>query len=349
MTPLILAVLVRLASAQEDPHLSVVDPADAGMSARRLDVINHVVAEGLAQNKTPGCVVVVGYQGHIVHRRAYGQRQVEPQPEPMTPDTIFDLASLTKPIATATSVLLLLEEGRVQLDDPISRHLPEFAQAGKEAITIEHLLTHQGGLIADNPLRDYLDGPEHAWERICALEPLTEPGERFIYSDVGFIVLGKLVERVTGQSLDDWTQQRLFGPLQLRDTSYLPREELHARCAPTELQGDAWLRGTVHDPRARELGGIAGHAGLFSTADDLGIFVQMLLDGGTYAGVRILKPETVQMMHSPHETSGGIRGLGWDMHSVYSSNRGTSSARVPLDMAASPGQRSGSTRSRSCS
>ncbi len=322
LTTFVVAQRVDVACPAEVPQLTVSAPAAAGMSAARLAVIDDLVAEGIAQQRMPGCVVVVGRQGHVVHRKAYGLRQVAPAEEEMTVDTIFDLASLTKPVATATSVLLLIQDGRLQLEDHVSAYLPEFAAQGKAAITIEQLLTHQGGLIADNPLRDYFDGPQRAWERICQLEPLAEPGTMFVYSDVGFVVLGQLVQRVSGQTLDVFARQRIFEPLQLRDTAFRPGASHRKRCAPTEQHGGEWLRGVVHDPRARELGGVAGHAGLFSTADDLARYGRMLLSNGRCGEVEILRAETVELMHRPRETSGGLRGLGWDMRSVYSSNRG---------------------------
>src|SRR5690606_31436438 len=278
----------------------------------RLAVIDEIVEEGLWRDRMRGCVVLVGARGHIVHRKAYGQRVVEPEPEEMTVDTVFDLASLTKPVATATSVMLLVEEGKVELDEPACTYLPEFTGDGKETITVRQLLTHQSGLIADNSLNDYLDGPEKAWERITALDLVKEPGEKFIYTDVGFIVLGKLVERVSGQPLGEFARRRIYEPLGMHETGFLPPEDLKPRIAPTQKQAGEWLRGTVHDPRSRELGGVAGHAGLFSTADDLALYAQMLIDGGRRGDVQILKPETIAVMNTPHETTGGLRSLGWD-------------------------------------
>ena len=294
----------------------------AKIDADRLAAIDEIVDEGLEFDSMRGCVVVVGYGGEIVHRRAYGRRAVEPEEEPMTVDTVFDLASLTKPIATATSVMILAEAGQIKIDVPVSKYLPEFSKEGKEQITVRQLLTHQGGLIADNRLSDYLDGPEKAWERICGLEPVTEPGSRFIYTDVGFIVLGRLVERISGRSLDQFARERIFVPLGMNETGFTPQEELHARCAPTEQHGGQWLRGKVHDPRSREMGGVAGHAGLFSTVDDLSVYCQVILDDHQSGTARLLRPQTIEMMNQAHKTTGGLRSLGWDKRSVYSSNRG---------------------------
>jgi serine-type D-Ala-D-Ala carboxypeptidase len=313
---------VGLAAASEVTRLPEAPPAEVGVDSSRLAVIDEIVEEGLRREKMPGCVVLVGCRGHIVHRRAYGLRAIEPQSEEMTVDTIFDVASLTKPVATATSVMLLIEEGKIDLDAPASTYLPEFAGEEKETITVRQLLTHQGGLIADNSLSDYLEGPELAWERITALDLVDDPGTRFIYSDVSFIVLGKLVERVSGQPLNEFARERIYQTLGMHETGFLPPEALQPRIAPTEKHGGEWLRGTVHDPRSREMGGVAGHAGLFSTADDLALYAQTLIDGGRRGDIQLLKPETIALMNTPHETTGGLRSLGWDKRSVYSSNRG---------------------------
>ena len=184
----------------------------------------------------------------------------------MTTDTVFDMASLTKPIATATSVMILVERGKLRLDDPVAKYLPDFAQQGKDKITIEQLLTHQGGLLPDNAVKDYLDGPEKAWRRIDALKLQYTPGTKFVYTDVGFLVLGELVHRVSGQPVDEFARDNIFRPLGMSETGYLPAEELRQRAAPTEQRDRKWIQGEVHDPRAFHLGGVAGHAGLFSTA-----------------------------------------------------------------------------------
>ena len=203
------------------------------MSADQLSLIDGVVAEGLAKKRMPGCVVAVGRKGNIVYLKAYGNRQVEPEEVAMTTDTIFDLASLTKPLATATSVMKLVEQGKIRLHDRVEQYLPEFGNNGKQQITVYHLLTHQGGLTPDNALADYQDGPKKAWERICALGLRAEPGEKFIYTDVGYIVLGELVRRVTDQRIDAFAQTQIFEPLGMGETGYLPAEALRARAAVT--------------------------------------------------------------------------------------------------------------------
>lgn len=315
--------LLASPAAAAAPKLPQAAPAAVGMDPAKLAEIDTAVNEALAAKQMPGCVVLISRQGQIAFLRAFGDKRVAPEREPMTVDTVFDLASLTKPLATAASVMLLVERGKIQLDDPVSRHLAEFAAAGKEAITIRHLLTHQAGLIADNPLDDFADGPEKAIERLFALTPLAKPGERFIYSDVGFMVLGELVRRVSGQDVHAFSHEHLFAPLGLAETGFLPPPGLRDRAAPTERREERWMQGEVHDPRAYALGGVAGHAGLFSTAEDLAVYAEMLLGGGQYAGVRVLAAETVATMRSAQSVPGGaLRGLGWDMKSGYSANRG---------------------------
>jgi len=295
----------------------------AGFDAARLERIDGLVAAGIAAGKLPGCVVCIGRRDGIAFLRAYGRRQVEPEGEPMTADTIFDLASLTKPVATATAVLQLVEDGRLRLADTVASHLPDFAAHGKEAITIHDLLTHQSGLIADNPLADYDDGPEQALARICSLEPLAAPGTKFIYSDVNFILLGMLVEQLSGTSLAEATATRIFAPLGMKETGFMPAAGLRGRCAPTERRDGRWIRGEVHDPRAWKLSGVAGHAGLFGTAADLTRYARMMLSGGTLAGARVLATPTVAVMtRSVVLPEGDLRALGWDKRSRFSANRG---------------------------
>ncbi len=305
-------------------ELPSASPADVGMDARQLGQIDNVVAQGIEAGEMPGCVVLVGRRGEVVFRKAYGRRQIEPQRIPMTVDTVFDLASLTKPIATATSVMVLWERGRLRLCDPVADHLPDFGQNGKDKITVFELLTHQGGLTPDNPLADYRDGPDKAWARICALEPRVPPGSKFMYTDVGYIVLGELVRRISGKSVDEFSRDHVFRPLQMTETGYLPQESLRRRAAPTEKRDGRWIRGEVHDPRALLLDGVAGHAGLFSTAGDLAVYARMMLGGGQYAGVRVLQEDTVRRMTRGYRVSSGFRGLGWDNKTGYSSNRGKS-------------------------
>lgn len=319
-----LALLVALQGTLKasPPGLTHCDAAECGLSVSRLAAIDRVVEEGLRKSRMPGCVVLVGYRGCIPLLKSYGSRQVRPDVVAMTTDTVFDLASLTKPIATATSVMLLIEDGLVELDAPATKYIPEFGTNGKEKITVRQLLTHQSGLLPDNSIKDYSDGREKAFRRIHELDLRAEPGSRFIYSDVGFIVLGEIVERVSGKSLDAFSRERIFKPLGMTKTGFNPGPELKKHAAPTQERNGDWMRGEVHDPRAYRLGGVAGHAGLFSTAEDLARYAQMLLNDGTLGETRILKTETCRLMRSSHQVSSGVRTLGWDRQTGYSSNRG---------------------------
>jgi uncharacterized protein YbbC (DUF1343 family) len=241
----------------------------------------------------------------------------------MTSDTVFDMASITKPVATASSVMLLVEQGKIDLAAPVSQYIPDFGQNGKEEVTVYQLLTHQSGLLPDNSIDDYNDGPAAALDRIHALPLRAPPRTRFIYSDVNFITLGELVQTVSGMNVHEFSRHHIYEPLSMSETGYLPPDERRQRAAPTEQREGRWMQGEVHDPRAYKLDGVAGHAGLFSTAEDLAVFAQMLLGGGEYQGVRILKPETVELMTRGNEVpGGGYRALGWDSRSGYSSNRG---------------------------
>jgi uncharacterized protein YbbC (DUF1343 family)/CubicO group peptidase (beta-lactamase class C family) len=267
-------------------------------------------------------VVLIGRRAGIVFEKAYGDRCVEPQQEPMTTDTLFDMASLTKPLATATGAMILIERGQLRLQDKVAKFFPEFAANGKQDVTVEELLVHSSGLLPDNPLADYSDGWKSAEPKICELELLTEPGTKFKYSDVNFILLGKIVEAVAGEPENEFVKREIYEKLGMKDTGYLPSEELKARAETTEKRDDKWLKGEVHDPRSAKMGGVAGHAGLFSTADDLAIYGQMMLQKGRYDGVRILSPASVEEMTRPREIGGHRRGLGWDKQSGYSRNRG---------------------------
>ena len=302
----------------------------------RWDAIAPLVDAAIAQHELPGAVILVGYGDAVVYQRALGRRAVEPAAEAMTEDTIFDLASLTKVVATTTSVMQLVEEGRVRLRDPVARFIPAFAARGKEAITIQQLLTHTSGLAPDLPLEEEFHGAEEAIRRASELAPASPPGEKFVYSDINFFLLGDIVRRVSGQRLDEYVAAHLFGPLRMTDTRFLPPESWRPRIAPTErcrplswpcAAGGAtvpFLRGIVHDPTARRMDGVAGHAGLFSTAADLSRFCRMLLHGGELDGVRVLSPAAVDRMTSAATPAAmkDVRGLGWDIDTTYSSNRG---------------------------
>ena len=307
-----------------------------GFSAERLKGIDTVVNQAIAERKTPGAVVLVGRGDTIVFQKAYGDRAVSPQREPMTLDTIFDLASLTKVVATTTAVMKLVEDGQVRLNDTVASFVPEFGKYGKERLTVRDLLVHVSGLRPDLDLVEPWAGYDTAMQ-LAAEETLAAQPYPFVYSDINFEMLGEIVSRVSKKPLDVFVQERVFGPLGMRDTSFKPAASLTPRIAPTELcrqnnapclpgvlEGpvDVMLRGVVHDPTARRMGGVAGHAGLFSTAHDLAIFCRMLLNGGAMGATRILSPLTVARMRSPASDPPNVRGLGWDVDSSFSSNRG---------------------------
>ena len=329
------AVLTVLAVAtRARAELPAADPASLGFDADRLKRIDGAIDRAVERKQVPGAVVLVGRRGFISYARAAGRRVVGPTPEAMTRDTVFDMASLTKPVATATSVMILIEEGRLRLTDRLGRSLPAFDNHGKGAITIDQLLRHRAGLIPDNPIADYQNGPEAAWKRLAELDLVGQPGEQFRYSDVGFQILGKLVEQIGGQRLDQFAGERIFDVLEMKDAHFRPVDQADAsnakvrsdRIAPTEPEsrGGRMLRGVVHDPRSRALGGVAGHAGLFASADDLAIFAQTLLNGGLGPnGRRILSPLAVRAMidaaATPHDQR---RGLGWDIQTSQSAPRG---------------------------
>lgn len=312
------------ASKTSPTGLPTADPESVGMDALRLAGISEIVNEGIGAGKMPGCVVCIGRHGKIAYLEAFGNRQVGDTPQAMTVDTVFDMASITKPVVTATCVMKLIEQGRLRLGERVASIFPEFGVNGKESITIKQLLIHQSGLTPDNALRDYLNGPELAWKRICDLGLVWPVGTTFKYSDVNFIVLAKVIEQISGSTVHQFSQENVFAPLAMVESGYLPPESLRVRAAPTEKRDGQWMRGVVHDPRAFELGGVAGHAGLFSTANDLAVYAEMMLGRGTLRGrdVRILAPRTVDMMTRGDQVSSGLRGLGWDKRTAYSSNRG---------------------------
>ncbi len=310
-------------------------PKPAGLDQAVFPRIDALIQEAITARLTPGAVVLVGRGDEILYEKAFGQRAIEPAAEPMTLDTIFDLASLTKVVATTIAVMRLVEQGRIRLVDPIHAFLPGFDRYGKGAITVRHLLTHVSGLRPDVDLGDPWEGTDAALELAREEVPIARPGERFVYSDINYFVLGAIVARVSGLTLDEYTRRGIFDPLGMVDTRFNPPETARARVAPTErcAMMAAWpcntpsaptLRGIVHDPTARRMGGVAGHAGLFGTARDLSRFARMLLNGGRLDTARILSPLTVEKMISPATPVGmaSVRGLGWDIDTSFSANRG---------------------------
>ncbi len=295
-----------------------VSPLSADKPDERFTGMDAAIQASIERHELPGAVVLILHKGEVVYRKAYGSRSVQPVVVPMTTDTVFDLASLTKPIATATSIMLLVERGKLNVTDCVAQHWPEFGRNGKDKLTVEDLLLHTSGLIADNSLSDYQDGKSKALERICDLTPTAASGAKFVYSDVNYIVLGELVGRISGQSLADFARANIFQPLGMNETGFLPPDSLTKRTAATEQRAGRWMVGEVHDPRSYLLGGVAGHAGLFSTADDLAIFARTLLGHGN----QILRSETLQLMTTPRPIPGGFRAYGWDVDTRFSSNRG---------------------------
>ena len=289
--------------------------------ASKLAEMDAAISLAISDGRCPGGVLWLEREG-TAYRKAFGDRAVEPAREAMTEDTIFDAASLTKVVATTTAILQLIERGQLGLDGKVNDVIPQFRGAGKEAITVRQLLTHTSGLRPGIPAVPAWKGTEAAIERACA-EPLPNPpGSAFRYSDINFILLGEVVRRVSGRTLDVYCAEEIFGPLKMHDTGFLPRDP--SRVAPTERVAGAYLRGTVHDPTARRMGGVAGHAGLFTTAADLARFARMLFADGALDGARILKLETVALMTSV-QTPAAVparRGLGWDIDSPYAGPRG---------------------------
>jgi uncharacterized protein YbbC (DUF1343 family)/CubicO group peptidase (beta-lactamase class C family) len=382
-------LFVSFANAQ---GLPIVAPNTVGMNAAKLIQIDDLVNKDIADKKLPGAVVVIGHKGKIVYRKAFGNRSVSPTVEKMTIDTIFDAASLTKPIATATSVMILVEQGKLRLNDTIGKFIPEIQDENAKKVTVQQLLTHVSGYRPDFDLGEKWTGREGMLQALYKEKLRAAPGTRFVYSDIGFIVLGEIVQRVNGnetegfainknpdkdldkteisdfenytlqKSLAVFAYKNIFEQMGLQRTKYfqpgmywetrgggfqLPniafqigngnlkliaptenikgqRSYLGAKFEGDEKTGNQMLRGQVHDPTAFRMGGVAGHAGLFSTADDLARYCQMMLNGGILDGKRILSAQTVARMTAPYVVSedGATRGLGWDMNTSFSSNRG---------------------------
>jgi uncharacterized protein YbbC (DUF1343 family)/CubicO group peptidase (beta-lactamase class C family) len=306
----------------EDAAAPKVGPAPPP-AVGQLGSIDDVVREAIDRGDVTGAAVAVVRGQEIVFHKAYGLRTKDPD-APMALDTVFDLASLTKALATAPSILLLVEQKKLSLAAPVAHYLPVFGAKGKEAVTVEQLLLHTSGLRADIGVGDFSHGSDEALRRIGALALEADPGTRFEYSDLGYVVLGALVEKISGTTLDAFARANFYAPLAMRDTTFSPPPALAARAAPTAKEGDAFLQGVVHDPRARALGGVAGHAGLFSTVDDVARFATMLLGKGEAGGARVLAPTTTLALTLPHALPGdaGTRALGWDIDTRFSGVRG---------------------------
>ena len=287
-------------------------PAAVGMSAARLATINRVVERGIKAGGYPGAAVVVGRKGAVVWEKGFGHLGWTSDASNVdASQTMYDLASLTKVVGTTTAVMILFDEGKIRLDDYVVKYLPEFTGGGRELVTIRLLLEHRSGLPAGRDLWRIAHTAEEARAAVLQTPLIGAPGQYYEYSDLGADVLGFMVESVTGQRLDQFLDARVFTPLGMKDTHFRPDASLRGQIAPTELTPPRGypLRGEVHDENAYALGGVAGHAGLFSTASDLSIFAQMLLNGGTFNGTRIVADSTVALFT---KRAAGTRALGWD-------------------------------------
>ena len=289
----------------------------------KLAEMDAVINQAIADKRCPGGVLWVSHREASYHK-AYGHRALVPAIEPMTEDTIFDAASLTKVIACTPAVMLLIERGQVKLDERVQIYIPQFKGEGKEAITVRHLMTHTSGLRGDIETKTDWHGQPTAIQKACEEKLLTPPGTAFRYSDINYFLLGEIVQRVSRTPLEEFVAREVFQPLKMKDTGYLPPKSRLLRIAPTEVVDGKPYRGVVHDPTARHMGGVAGHAGLFTTAADLARYARMLLNNGSLDGVRIFKPATVQLMTSVQtpEAVSARRGLGWDIDTGYSGPRG---------------------------
>lgn len=273
----------------------------------------------------PGGVLAVGYRGALVHLHPFGRLTYDANAPAVTADTLYDLASLTKVVATTTMAMILVDEGKLDLDQPVQRFLPGFQGPGKEAVTVRHLLTHSSGLDATAPLYKERRGKTAFVERIETMDLAYPPGSRSLYSDLGIILLGEILEKVSGQPLEAFARERVFAPLAMRHTMFRPPAELRPQIAPTEF--DPWrsrlVQGEVHDENAYAMGGVAPHAGLFSTAGDLARFAQMLLNGGVLDGRRIVSRQTVELFTRKAGIPDSDRAIGWDTKSAEGSSAGT--------------------------
>jgi len=313
---LVLTGLIVLAAATAPVMAADLDPA----AEQQLQLI---VNGQMAAHRIPGAVILIGDAEHVYYRQAFGQRAIVPLPEPMTMDTEFDLASLTKVIATTTAIMQLVESGRLHLDAPVAYYWPAFAANGKQTVTVRQLLAHTSGLRPDLRALPHEPGRQAVLRAIAAEPLLSAPGTQVIYSDLNFIVLGELVQRITHQSLEAYCRTHIFKPLGMQDTSFLPNARLAALSAPTTADAAGMRRGRVHDPTASRMGGVSGHAGLFSTAADLARFAQMLLDDGRAGRQRILRSASIAALASVASPLADTpwRGIGWELAPPFVANQ----------------------------
>ncbi|MBN1350024.1 serine hydrolase [candidate division KSB1 bacterium] len=315
-------------------RLKQAKPENVNMSSEHLDKLRTVILSAIENKDFPGAVLTVGRQGKIVFNEAFGECQWVPSNRKMHVDMIFDLASITKPVATASSVMILIQNGALRLFDRADNFIPEFTpfqnENGKpgEPVRIYHLLTHTSGLPPYTSAKEVTEKygkpcPDSLIGHIARIKKLAPPGEKFRYSCLGFILLAEIVKRVSRNPVNEFAAEHIFKPLGMNSTTFNPSPDLIDRCVPTEAIDGIPLIGTVHDPLAQLMGGVSGNAGLFSTAGDLAIFAQMLLQQGEYDGKRILSPLAVKRMTTIYErTAFSGRALGWDVSSDYSTNGG---------------------------
>ena len=287
-------------------------PRAVGMSSERLAMIDHVIQRGIKAGGYPGASVVVGRRGASVWQKGFGKLSWGQSSNAVNAErTIYDLASLTKVVGTTSALMVLYDQGKIHLDDPVSQYIPAFSGGAKDRVTLRMLLEHRSGLPAGRDLWRIAHSPAEAREAVIATPLGCEPGRCYEYSDLGADMLGFVVEAVSGQGLDEFLELHVFQPLGMTDTHFHPADSLRSRIAPTETSPPRGypLQGEVHDENAYALGGVAGHAGLFSTAADLAVFAQMMLDGGEYDGVRVIADSTIALFT---KRAAGTRALGWD-------------------------------------
>jgi len=330
-----LFIFFLISCQNQQVPLPTAKPESVGMSSARLQLLDDIIQEAIDRKDFPGADLLVARKGKIVWRKAYGNRQWVPELAPMDISMIFDMASITKPVATATSIMILAERGRLRLWNKVKDYVPEFVdyvdeeEKAEEDAYIWHLLTHTSGLapfVTTEEVKDKYGESvalESMVEHIAQMEKLSPPGKEFLYSDLGYILLSYIIKKVSGKTVAEFAEENIFRPLNMNHTLFTPPEELYPRCVPTEVVDGKPLVGIVHDPRARLMGGVSGHAGLFSTADDLAIFAQMMLNGGEFKGVRVLSPLAVERIREVYRiVDFAGRGLGWDLDSSYSTNQG---------------------------
>ena len=314
MLSLLISMFAVASTSAAGGGLPLKAPKAVGMSSARLAKIDHVVERGISAGGYPGAAVVVGRRGAAVMEKGFGKLSWEDgSPRVSASRTIYDLASLTKVVGTTTGLMILYDQGKIQLDDPVSKYIPQFSGGDKDKVTIRMLLEHRSGLPAGRDLWRIAHTPQEARDAVISTPLVYEPNSRYVYSDLGADMLGFIVEAVSGQRLDTFLEQHVFEPLGMTDTFFVPADSLKDRIAPTEVAPPRGypLQGEVHDENAFALGGVAGHAGLFSSAADLAVFAQMMLDGGAYNGVRIVSDSTVALF-TKRAPGAGSRALGWD-------------------------------------